>query len=145
MSNSTQLFRKEIYLSFLLSILLLLSIDIYSYNQIVLGQEDDDNRDSKDNNVREEKEEDDDNRDSKDNNVREEKEEDDDNRDSKDNNVREEKEEEEDFEDVSLDELFDNDNNDDDNRDSKDNNVREEKGEEDEVPFILPFKAVPFP
>jgi hypothetical protein len=126
MSNSTQLFRKEIYLSFLLSILLLLSIDIYSYNQIVLGQEDDDNRDSKDNNVREEKEEDD-------------------NRDSKDNNVREEKEEEEDFEDASLDELFDNDDNDDDNRDSKDNNVREEKGEEDEVPFILPFKAVPFP
>ena len=35
--------------------------------------------------------------------------------------------------------------NDDDNRDSKDNNVREEKEEEDEVPFILPFKAVPFP
>jgi len=118
------LFRKEIYLPFLLSILLLLSIDIFSYNHIVLGQEDD-NSDSKDNNVREEKEEDD-------------------NSDSKDNNVREEKEEEEDFEDASLDELFDTDDNDDDNRDSKDNNVREEKGE-DEVPFILPFKAVPFP
>ena len=109
------MFRKEIYLSFLLSILLLLSIDIYSYNQIVLGQEDDDNRDSKDNNVREE-----------------------------------EKEEEEDFEDVSLEELFDD--NDDGNRDNKDNNVREEekeeedeKEEENEVPFILPFNAVPFP
>ena len=33
----------------------------------------------------------------------------------------------------------------DDNRDSKDNNVREEEKEEDDVPFILPFKAVPFP
>jgi hypothetical protein len=121
------LFRKEIYLSFLLSILLFLSMDISSYNQIVLGQEDDD-----------------DNRDSKDNNVREEKEDDDDNRDSKDNNVREEKEEEEDFEDISLDELFDNNNNDDDdNRDSKEEE-EDEKGE-DEVPFILPFKAVPFP
>jgi len=65
-------------------------MNISFYNQIVLGQDDDDNRDSKDNNVREEKD-------------------------------------------------------DDDNRDSKDNNVREEKEEEDEVPFILPFKAVPFP
>src|SRR5215208_6699873 len=39
----------------------------------------------------------------------------------------------------------------DDNSDSKDNEVREENKEqeeeekEDEVPFILPFKAVPFP
>jgi hypothetical protein len=41
----------------------------------------------------------------------------------------------------------------DDNTDNKDNEVREEnkeqeeeeKEEEDEVPFILPFKAVPFP
>ena len=130
-----QLFRKEIYLPFLLSISLFLIIDISSYNHIALGQNgEDDNRDSKDNNVREEEKEDDDgNRDSKDNNVRE-----------------EEKEEEEDFEDASLDELFD-DNNDDDNRDSKDNNVREEEEEEDEkeeeneVPFILPFNAVPFP
>jgi hypothetical protein len=149
-----QLFRKEIYLPFLLSISLFLIIDISFYNHIALGQNgDDDNRDSKDNNVREEEKEDDDgNRDSKDNNVREEEKEDDDgNRDSKDNNVREEeKEEEEDFEDVSLEELFD-DNNDDNNRDSKDNNVREEEEEEDEkeeeneVPFILPFNAVPFP
>ena|SRR5215207_3565863 len=133
-----QLFRKEIYLPFLLSISLFLIIDISFYNHIALGQNgDDDNRDSKDNNVREEEKEDDDgNRDSKDNNVRE-----------------EEKEEEEDFEDVSLEELFD-DNNDDGNRDSKDNNVREEekeeeeedeKEEENEVPFILPFNAVPFP
>jgi hypothetical protein len=130
-----QLFRKEIYLPFLLSISLFLIIDISFYNHIALGQNgDDDNRDSKDNNVREEEKEDDDgNRDSKDNNVRE-----------------EEKEEEEDFEDASLDELFD-DNNDDNNRDSKDNNVREEEEEEDEkeeeneVPFILPFNAVPFP
>ena len=107
------MFRKEIYLSFLLSISLFLIIDISSYNYNVLGQEDD-NRDSHDNNVREDKDE-----------------------------------EEEDFEDASLNELFD-DNNDDDN-----NNVREDKDEEeeeedekeekDEVPFILPFKAVPFP
>ena len=130
-----QLFRKEIYLPFLLSISLFLIIDISSYNHIALGQNgDDDNRDSNDNNVREE-----------------EKQDDDDNRDSNDNNVREEeKQEEEDFEDASLDELFD-DNNDDNNRDSKDNNVREEEEEEDEkeeeneVPFILPFNAVPFP
>src|SRR5215207_8274842 len=133
-----QLFRKEIYLPFLLSISLFLIIDISFYNHIALGQNgDDDNRDSKDNNVREEEKEDaDGNRDSKDNNVRE-----------------EEKEEEEDFEDVSLEELFD-DNNDDGNRDSKDNNVREEEKEEEEedekeekneVPFILPFNAVPFP
>ena len=108
-----QLFRKEIYLPFLLSISLFLIIDISSYNHIALGQngDDDNNRDSNDNNVREE-----------------------------------EKQEEEDFEDASLDELFD-DNNDDNNRDSKDNNVREEEKEEeeDDVPFILPFKAVPFP
>jgi hypothetical protein len=129
-----QLFRKEIYLPFLLSISLFLIIDISSYNHIALGQNGDDNRDSNDNNVREE-----------------EKQDDDDNRDSNDNNVREEeKQEEEDFEDASLDELFD-DNNDDNNRDSKDNNVREEEEEEDEkeeeneVPFILPFNAVPFP
>jgi hypothetical protein len=130
-----QLFRKEIYLPFLLSISLFLIIDISFYNHIALGKNgDDDNRDSKDNNVKEE-----------------EKQDDDDNRDSKDNNVKEEeKQEEEDFEDASLDELFD-DNNNDDNRDSKDNNVKEEEEEEDEkeeeneVPFILPFNAVPFP
>ena len=28
---------------------------------------------------------------------------------------------------------------------NRDNDVREEKEEKDEVPFILPFKAVPFP
>ena len=127
------MFRKEIYLSFLLSISLFLIIDISSYNYNVLGQADD-NRDSHDNNVREDKDEDDD----------------DDNRDSHDNNVREDKdEEEEDFEDASLNELFD-DNNDDDNnnvREDKDEEEEEEdeKEEEDEVPFILPFKAVPFP
>ena len=94
-----QLFRKEIYLPFLLSISLFLIIDISFYNHIALGQNgEDDNRDSKDNNVREEEKEDDDG-----------------NRDSKDNNVREEEKEE------------------------------DEKEEENEVPFILPFNAVPFP
>jgi hypothetical protein len=123
------LFRKEIYLPFLLSILLLLSIDISSHNYNLLGQEDD-NRDSNDDNVREDKEEDD-------------------NRDSNDDNVREDKEEEEeDFEDASLNELFDDNNNDDDNNireDKEEEEEKDDKEEEDEVPFILPFKAVPFP
>ncbi len=109
------MFRKEIYLPFILSISLFLIIDYSSYNHIVLGKEDDSN-----------------------------------DRDDKDNNVKEEEKEEEDFEDASLDELFD-DNDDNDNRDDKDNNVKEEekeedgKEEEDEVPFLLPFTAVPFP
>ncbi|HEX5981973.1 MAG TPA: hypothetical protein VFY77_04820 [Nitrososphaeraceae archaeon] len=77
------MFRKEIYLPFLLSISLFLIIDISSYNHIALGQNDDDN-----------------------------------NRDSKDNNVREEEKEEEE---------------------------EDEKEEENEVPFLLPFNAVPFP
>ena len=43
-----QLFRKEIYLPFLLSISLFLIIDISFYNHIALGQNgDDNNRDSK--------------------------------------------------------------------------------------------------
>jgi hypothetical protein len=102
------LFRKEIYLPFLLSILLFLSIDISFYNYIALGKEDD----SKDNVKEEGKEEGDDNRDNKDNVKEEGKEEGDDNRDNKDN-VKEE--------------------------------GKEEKEAEDEVPFLLPFNAVPFP
>ena len=126
------MFRKEVYIPFLLSILLFLSIDISSHNYIVLGKEDD-----SEDNVKDEKEEKSDDRDSED-------------------NVKDEKDE--DFEDISLDELFD-DNNADDDRDSEDN-VKDEKEEEkdekeeekdekeeekDEVPFILPFNAVPFP
>ena len=114
---------KNLYYLILITILLCISIDISYYNYIALGKEDDSNDVD---NVGEKEKEADDNRD---------------------NDVREDKEQEEDFEDVSLDELFD-DNNDDDNRDSKDNNdVREEEKEEeeDDVPFILPFKAVPFP
>ena len=86
------MFRKEVYISFLLSILLFLSIDISSHNYIVLGKEDD-----SEDNVKDEKEEKSDDRDSED-------------------NVKDEKEEE-----------------------------KDEKEEEDEVPFILPFNAVPFP
>ena len=74
------LFRKEIYLPFILSISLFLIIDYSSYNHIVLGKEDDSN-----------------------------------DRDDKDNNVKEEEKEE------------------------------DGKEEEDEVPFLLPFTAVPFP
>ena len=86
------MFRKEVYIPFLLSILLFLSIDISSHNYIALGKEDD-----SDDNVKDEKEEKSDDRDSED-------------------NVKDEKEEE-----------------------------KDEKEEEDEVPFILPFNAVPFP
>ena len=134
------MFRKEIYISFLLSILLFLSIDISSHNYIVLGKEDD-----SEDNVKDEKEEKSDDRDSEDN-VKDEKEEKSDDRDSEDN-VKDEKDE--DFEDISLDELFDDNNADD--RDSEDNvkdekeEEKDEKEEEDEVPFILPFNAVPFP
>ena len=87
------MFKKEVYITFLLSILLFLSIDLSSYNYIVLGKEDDGGED----NVKDEKEEKSDDRDSED-------------------NVKDEKEEE-----------------------------KDEKEEEDEVPFILPFNAVPFP
>jgi hypothetical protein len=115
------LLNKNLYYLILITILLCISIDISYYNYIALGKEDDSN--DVDNVGEKEKEADD--------NI--------------DNDVREDKEQEEDFEDLSLDELFDD--NDDDNRDSKNNNVREEEKEEedDDVPFILPFKAVPFP
>ncbi|HSF00686.1 MAG TPA: hypothetical protein VLA48_07300 [Nitrososphaeraceae archaeon] len=92
--------RKEIYLSFLLSILLFVSIDILSYNHIIIGKED-----SNDDNKRE-------------------------------GGEMEEAEEAEDFEDITIKELFDDDNED---------NIKEEKEEEDDVPFRLPFRAVPFP
>jgi hypothetical protein len=130
-----KLIRKEVYLSFLLCILLFASIDILLYNYIVLGKEEDDNNEVDD--VRE-KEEDDNN---EVDDVRE-KEEDDNN--------------EEDIEDISINELFDNDNNDNNNDDDlfdNDNNdnrdsryeIIEKEDIEDKVPFILPFNAVPFP
>jgi hypothetical protein len=119
MTNDLQLLRKEIYLSFLLSILLFVSIDILSYNYIVLGKED-----SKDDSSRRE----------------EGGEEAEDNEGSKDDSSRREEGGEEDFEDRSLKELFD-----DDNDDNNDDNIKEEKEEEDDVPFRLPFRAVPFP
>jgi hypothetical protein len=97
-----KLIRKEIYLSFLLSILLFASIDIFLYNYIVLGKEENDN-----------------------------------------NDIDEVREEEEDIEDISINELFDNDNNDN-NRDKRDK-VIEKEDRENDVPFILPFNAVPFP
>src|ERR687889_734611 len=99
MSNVLQLLRNEIYLTFLLSILLFVSIDISSYNHIVQGQDD-----------------------------------------SKDDNGGEESggEEAEDVEDISIDELF-GDNNDDNIKEEK---KEEENEEENDVPFILPFKAV---
>ena len=102
-----KLIRKEVYLSFLLCILLFVSIDILLYNYIVLGKEEDDNN-------------------------------------------------EEDIEDISINELLDNDNNgnnenedlfdndDNDNRDSR-YEIIEKEDIEDDVPFILPFNAVPFP
>lgn len=110
-----KLIRKEVYLSFLLCILLLVSMDILLYNYIVLGKEEDDD------DVREKEE--------------------DDNNDVDD--VREKEEmKDEDIDDISLNELFDSDNND--NRDSG-YEIIEKEDIEDNVPFILPFNAVPFP
>jgi hypothetical protein len=102
-----KLIKKEIYLSFLLSIILFLSIDILLYNYIILGNEEDANNNDVDD-------------------VRE----------------KEEYKDEEDIEDTSINELFDNDNND--NRDNNDKIIEKEDTEEN-VPFILPFNAVPFP
>lgn len=123
---------KKSYYLILLTILLYMSIDISSYYIIALGKED--YSDDEDN-IREYEKEASYNRDSKNNDV--------------DNDLRGDTEEK-DSEDVSLDKLFGN-NDDNDNSDSKDNGVteknkeKEEEEKEDEVPFILPFKAVPFP
>ncbi len=103
-----KLIKKEIYLPFLLSIILFASIDILLYNYTILGNEEDDNNNDVDD-------------------VRE---------------KEENKDEEEDIEDTSINELFDNDNND--NRDNNDEIIEKEDTEEN-VPFILPFNAVPFP
>jgi hypothetical protein len=142
-----KLIRKEVYLSFLLYILLFVSTDILLYNYIALGKEEDDNSNVDD--VREK--EDDDNRNVDD--VREKEEDDNSNVDD----VREkEKRNDEDIEDISINELLDNDNNDnndnDDLFDNDNNNNRDSRYEiiekediEDNVPFILPFNAVPFP
>jgi hypothetical protein len=117
------LLRKEIYLSFLLSILLLLSIDISFYNHVILGKQD-----SKD----DDNERSDDNGDSKD----DDNERSDDNGDSKDDDNERSGDEAEDFDDISINELF---------GDNNDNNIKEENEEKNDSPFILPFKAVPFP
>ena len=97
--------RKEIYLSFLLTILLFINIDISSYNHIVLGKEYDAEVMGK-----------------------------------------EQEENGEGFEDVSINELFD-DNYYNNNRDTRNDEVieKEEEDDDDAVPFILPFNAVPFP
>jgi hypothetical protein len=95
--------RKEISLSFLLTILLFISIDTSSYNHIVLGKEDDDAEVM----------------------------------------GKEEEENGKGFEDVSINELFDDNYNN--NRDTRNDEVIEKEEEDDDVPFILPFNAVPFP
>ncbi|MDF2738553.1 MAG: hypothetical protein K0S93_2414 [Nitrososphaeraceae archaeon] len=97
--------RKEIYLSIILSILLFISIDISSYNHIVLGKEYDDAEVM----------------------------------------GKEQEENGEGFEDVSINELFDDNYNN--NRDTRNDEVieKEEEDDDDAVPFILPFNAVPFP
>jgi hypothetical protein len=117
------LLRKEIYLPFLLSILLFITIDSSFYNYIALGKENSEN----DNEGGGESEE----RDNKENSEN-------------DNEGGGESEAEEDFEDMSLNELFDDDSNGDDNtREEKEGD--KEKEEKEDVPFILPFRAVPFP
>jgi hypothetical protein len=110
------LIRKETYIPFLLSILLFVSIDISFYNHIVLGKENNDDDHSN--------------------------EEDNDNRDSRDDDIIEKDRDGEDFEDISINELFDNDNN---NRDSRDDDIIEKDDADEDVPFILPFNALPFP
>jgi Ca-activated chloride channel homolog len=136
------LLRKEIYLPFLLSILLFITIDSSFYNYIALGKENSEN----DNEGGGESEE----RDNKENSENDnegggESEE----RDNKENSENDnegggESEAEEDFEDMSLNELFDDDSNGDDNtREEKEGD--KEKEEKEDVPFILPFRAVPFP
>ena len=114
-----KLIRKELYLSFLLCILLLISMDILFYNYIVLGKEENDDNDVDD--------------------------------------VREnEEKKDEDIEDISINELLDNDNDgnndndelfDSDNNDNRDSEyeIIEKEDIDDNVPFILPFNAVPFP
>lgn len=107
-----KLIRKKVYLSFLLCILLFVSMDILLYNYIVLGKEENDN------------------------NV--------------DDVI-----ENEDIEDISINELFDNNNGnndndelfDSDNNDNRDSRyeIIEKEDTDDNVPFILPFNAVPFP
>ena len=117
------LLRKEIYLPFLLSILLFITIDSSFYNYIALGKENSEN----DNEGGGESEE----RDNEENSEN-------------DNEGGGESEAEEDFEDMSLNELFDDDSNGDDNtREEKERD--KEKEEKEDVPFILPFRAVPFP
>jgi len=124
------LLRKEIYLSFLLSILLLLSIDISFYNHVVLGKQDS-KEDGGDDNERSEDEAED----FEDTSLKELF---DDNGDSKDgggNDNERSGDEAEDFDDISINELF---------GDNNDNSNKEENDEENDTPFILPFKAVPF-
>lgn len=122
------MFNKKLYYLIFLSILLYVSIDISHYYNIALGKEDD--SDNEDSTIENEKETDD-------------------NSDSTNNDVSEDTEEK-DLEGAFLDKLFGI-NDDNDNSDSNDNEVREENKEHeeekkgDEVPFILPFKAVPFP
>ena len=108
--------RKEIYLSFLLSILLLLSIDISFYNHVVLGKQDS-KEDGGDDNERSG-----------------------DNGDSREDDNERSGDEAEDFDDISINELF-GDNNDNSNKEEND----EDTDKENDTPFILPFKAVPFP
>ena len=63
-----------------------------------------------------------------------------------DNNVdvieKEEKDDGKDFKYISINKLFDDDDNN--NRDGRNNDIIE-KEEKNDVPFILPFNAVPFP
>jgi hypothetical protein len=115
------LLRKEMYLPFLLSILLFITIVSSFYNYSALGKESSEN----DNGGGESEE-----RGNKEN--------------SENDNEGGESEAEEDFEDMSLNELFDDDSNGDDN--TREEKERDKENEEKEdVPFILPFRAVPFP
>jgi hypothetical protein len=133
------LLRKEMYLPFLLSILLFITIVSSFYNYSALGKESSENDngggESEERGNKENSENDNEGGESEERGNKE---------NSENDNEGGESEAEEDFEDMSLNELFDDDSNGDDN--TREEKERDKENEEKEhVPFILPFRAVPFP
>jgi hypothetical protein len=126
----TTLLKRKFFYSFLLSILLFLSLNILVYDHIVEGKKDNQHEDDKNN--------------------------DDDDGDDNDNVRENEKNDDDNFDDTSLDKLFGTKQ----DKDTKENNdyvhrknnekVEDENGDSDnhkndDIPFILPFNPVPFP
>jgi len=118
------LLRKKTYISFLVSLLLLIVIDISSFDNLVYGSDDGDRNDKRD------KAKNDDGDDG-DRNDKRDKAKNDDGDDGDRNDKRE----------TSLEELFESD----DENDDDENDDDENDDDENDIPFILPFNAVPFP